>query len=521
MFELKPSLFVEELERRGIQLWLDGDMIRYRAPPGKLTDELKTAISARRSEIVELLRLSSVDTGGERISGAEAVWLPTYLQASFAARDSQLPHIRSIASLSRELSIRDFQAAVDELVRRHSILRTNFITDRKGQIWAITRKEKSIPVQVIDLREKDIVAQEIEGRDVVRTMVARRFNLETEPLLRIAIVRMAQAQSVVAIVAHHAIFDAMSIGILTAELAGFYDTILTGEKISMAPLPMQFSEFAKWQREWLQSEEAQVHLKYWRGKFAGLDAPFWLPTGRSTPSKLTADLPLVRGTVSDATTTLLRELCRREQTTIFVALATAIGVALARWRGRDESCVWVVHSGRFRSEHFQMIGCFGGMWPLFTNLPGDLSFLAAFRLVSRAYLESLPHMQVPAKMLIQDVVGGKNRKIESFHIVMFNYVGDLVGPQKATFGVNETETADRLDWVEQDGPLQADSVYAVNIAAYEAQDVISWTIRYNPELFEDSAIEGVSNNVAEVLAAIAAHPDASIESVNCAASSLA
>ena len=283
-------------------------------------------------------------------------------------------------------------------MQRHEALRTSFgVVD--GQPAQIIEPELTINLRLVDLRELSAEERELESRQVARIDGQVPFDLTSAPLLRVCLVLMAEQDYVLILNQHHIISDTWSSGVLLQELSALYAAYEAGQASPLKELPVQYADFAQWQRNWLQGDELARQLSYWEQQLAAAPAQLSLPTDRPRPPYQTFSgrrhMFQLPGTLSEA----LAALSRQEGVTLFMTLLTAFQALLARHSGQNDICVGTPIAGRNRLEIESLIGFFVNTLILRTDLSGNPTFRELLGRVREVCLGAYAHQDVPIEKL--------------------------------------------------------------------------------------------------------------------------
>ncbi|HEY0172991.1 MAG TPA: amino acid adenylation domain-containing protein, partial [Pyrinomonadaceae bacterium] len=305
------------------------------------------------------------------------------------------------------LDVGTLARALNEVVRRHESLRTTFAV-RDGEPVQVVRPSLTIRLPVVELpREEDPDALWAELRRLADGFAQRPFDLERGPLVRAALLKVSEGRHFLVVVVHHIVADASSMGVLLTELSALYHAFSANRPSPLEELPVQYADFAVWQREWLDGEVMRRQLSYWKEKLAAPPPPLSLPTDRPRPAADTSrggsqftELPagLTRG---------LKELCRREGATLFMALLAAFDVLLYKYTGQTDLVVGTPVSGRSRAEAEGLIGLFLNTLVLRTDLSGRPTFRELLGRAREVTLEALAHQDVPFEKLVGELQPGR------------------------------------------------------------------------------------------------------------------
>lgn len=440
--------------------------------PQQRTESIPVSIAQRRFWLVKRLRLARRATYEEPIE------------------------IRFRGRLDHD----SLRSALDDLVARHEILRTRFPL-RLG-----------LPVQAIDLpREVDWTFVDLSrllgvDRGVAIQRLREReatghFEVDRGPLLRVTLVKLCDEQSVLLLKIHHLIFDGWSLQILLAELGKLYSARCTGGEFPLVDLPVQYADFALWQRQWLHEDLLNRQLSYWQRRLAGV-SPLRLPTDFSRPSTVTsigACLPIEVG----AEMTLgLRKVARSEEATLPMVILTVLQVLLWGWSAQTDIAVATPVCGRVHRLTEGLIGCFVNALVIRSDLAGDPSFRALLAQTRRASLEAYAHQCVTLEKLVTAVECEIDPR---FHpICQVQYVHQNVPRSKPEF-IGLSIDARRGE--------RRSARYDLTLDLEEDEDELSGKFIYAADLFSSQTIETGLDTFKRIAARVIANPMGRISSL--------
>ena len=302
--------------------------------------------------------------------------------------------------LTGRLDMAALERTINEIVGRHETLRTTFSTVDEQQVQIIA-PTLSVPLSVIDLRELPDAEREAEALRLVTEEARRPFDLAQGPLLRTSLVRLVDEEHILLLAIHHIISDGWSGGVLFQEITALYEAFSTGKPSPLPELPIQYADYAIWQRVWLQGEVLEQQLAYWKEHLAGAPPLLELPTSRPRPAAQSQrgayqHLRLPR-TLSES----LKALSQDEGATLFMTLLAAFQILLARYAGQDDIVVGTDVANRNRIEIGGLIGFFVNQLVLRTNLSGDPSFRELLGRVREVALGAYAHQDVPFDKVVE------------------------------------------------------------------------------------------------------------------------
>ncbi len=395
------------------------------------------------------------------------------------------------------------ERTLSEIVRRHEALRT------------VIREEEDEPVQVvlpagpvrIPLLDLAGLAPEARGR-VLRQRAAaeaaRPFDLARGPLLRVTLLRLAPEEHALVFVMHHVVSDAWSMGVLVEEVSAIYDALSHGRPSPLPELPLQYSDYAWWQRDNLVGAPFEAQIDWWRGRLAGAPPVLELPTDRPRGAVPGRHEAAERFTVSEATTRGLRALARSERATLFPVLLAGWQVFLSRWSGQDDVVVGTPVAGRSHTELEGLIGFFVNTLVLRTDVGGDPSLR---RMVARAWeatLESQAHQHVPFDRLVEELQPERTLS----HTPLFQVVFTLQNTGGGGGGL-------RLGDLEAE-PLEtggAEAKFDLVLEMREEGDELGGNLSYRAELWEPATVARLVERFRMLLDLLAADPDRHLSGV--------
>ena len=290
------------------------------------------------------------------------------------------------------------QRALREVVRRHETLRTTF-REVDGEPQQILAQVIDMEVPYLDVRER---AEDpwAEAMRIARADAREPFDLMLGPLMRARLFRTGERQHLLYYNVHHIAYDGWSMGIFARELAAIYDAFAAGEPSPLPELPVQYLDFALWQREWLQGETLERQLAYWRRQLASVP-PLEMPTDRPRPPVRTHNGAAVPLGLDARTADELKALAQREGSTLFIVLTAALKALLHHWTTQEDITVGTLVANRRRPEIEGLIGFFANTLALRTDLSGDPDFSELLRRERESSLDAQAHQDLPFEKLVE------------------------------------------------------------------------------------------------------------------------
>ncbi|HEY6248651.1 MAG TPA: LLM class flavin-dependent oxidoreductase, partial [Candidatus Angelobacter sp.] len=361
----------------------------------QLTEAVKQARGAGEQALLPMRSISRLEP--MLLSYAqERLWFLQQLEPESVAYNIPLD-----VRLSGELNQQVLTKSLNELVRRHEVLRTTFVVKDGGPVQVIA-SELEVRPQQIDLRGMAEAEREVEALRLRREEAAQPFDLGHGPLVRVKLLRLGEEEHVLLVTMHHIVSDGWSSRIMMQEFSHLYRAYEQGEEPSLPELKLQYADYAVWQREWLQGEAPEKQLKYWRKKLAQME-PLALPTDYVRPPTQQHRGGRQNLELSSALSTALVEFSQREQTTLFITLLTGFKILLHRYSGRRDIAVGTPIAGRKRPELEPLIGCFLNTLVLRTEIPENASFREVLRKIHETALDAYSHEDIPFEKVLEAV----------------------------------------------------------------------------------------------------------------------
>ncbi|HKH45215.1 MAG TPA: amino acid adenylation domain-containing protein, partial [Thermoanaerobaculia bacterium] len=293
-----------------------------------------------------------------------------------------------------------------EVVRRHEALRSTFARSARGPVTRV-RESRPVPLPVVSLEGLPESAATAEVRRWVAAEALHAFDLARGPLLRFTLLRLDPREHVLITVMHHIVSDGWSMGVLLREVGALYRAFSAGAPSPLAELPIQYSDFAVWQREWLQGEVLAGQLAYWRDELAGAPQVLELPADRPRPATPAHRAGVLTTLLAPDLTRELAAFSRREGVTLFMSLLAAFAVLLGRLSNQEDVLVGSPVANRNRREIEELIGFFVNTLVLRVPLRSTPSFRDLLVLVRQAALGAYTHQDLPFERLVEELAADR------------------------------------------------------------------------------------------------------------------
>jgi len=396
--------------------------------------------------------------------------------------------------LTGRIDVPALQRAFDEVVRRHEAIRTTFPSVEGLPLQRIA-PPFSLELGRMDLRAVAVAAREAELARVLAEEAGRSFSLAEGPLLRACLVALAEEEHVLLLTMHHIISDGWSMGVLVREMTEAYAALSRGQTPSLPPLPIQYADYAAWQREHLRGEVLERQLAYWRERLSGELPVLQLPTTRPRPAFASARGATERLELSEEQTRAVHELARAEGVTPFMVLHAAFSALLHRYSGQEDIVVGTPIANRHRAEVEPLVGFFVNTLALRTDLSGDPSFGELLARAREATLGAYAHQDIPFEALVEALQPARELGRTPFFQVML-VVQNAPMPALSVSGLTIS-------------PLTTDSATAkfdltLFLEEEEGRMLAAW--EYRTDLFDAAAVQRMHAHFTALLGGCVSRP---------------
>ncbi|MEB3279243.1 MAG: amino acid adenylation domain-containing protein [Lyngbya sp.] len=410
------------------------------------------------------------------------------------APNSALYNIPFALRLEGTLNQTALEESLKEIIKRHEALRTNFVTV-DGEATQIIQTAKNWSLSVVDYTDLHPIEREILAQKIAKEEAIHCFNLANESLIRSTLILLSDTEYLLVICMHHIVSDGWSMGVLVQELATLYNAYSQGQSVSLTPLPIQYADFALWQRQWLQGNVLENQLNYWKHQLADAPTLLSLPTDRPRPATQSFEGAIEPFSLSVELTNKLTELSAEQGTTLFMTLLAAFNTLLYRYTDQDNILVGTPIANRNRSEIEGLIGFFVNTLVMRTDLSGDPSFSELLKRVREMAMEAYIHQDLPFEMLVEALQPERDLSHAPLFQVMF-ILQNTPNSQVELTGLKVDPVRVKSDTAPFDLTLGMEKTPEGLVGAWE----------YNTDLFDAETIERMSGHLVTLLEAIVAHP---------------
>lgn len=495
--------FLSYLSELDVRLWLDGNRLRCNAPQEVLTPALQSELAERKSEIIKFLNQANLTASstiesiqpipqGEKppLSFAQqGLWFIDQLEGGSATYNQLLA-----ISLKGSLNIVVLEQALAEIVRRHDILRTSFKTVDGEPIQEID-PNLNITLSVVDWSNLPQPEQCVQIQQFAISQIDRPFNLAEGPLLRVALLQLNAAESVLLLTMHHTIADAWSSGIIMRELAALYEAFSASKPSPLPDLSIQYADFAYWQQQRLRGAVLEEQLSYWKQQLEGAPPVLQLPSDRQRPAVQTSRGAIASLQLGVDVTEQLKQLSQQEGVTLFITLLAAFGTLLTRYTNQDDICIGTTIANRDSRELSALIGYFVNTVVMRTDLSGNPSFRDVLRRVRQVAWDAYDRKDVPFHLLVEKLQPDRDLSYTPLFQVMFVLENTLT----------DTLELPGLSLSRYELPI-ATAKFDLTLSMRETQQGLVGQFEYNTDLFDAATITRMVGLFQTLLSAIVDNP---------------
>ncbi|MGQ0593714.1 MAG: amino acid adenylation domain-containing protein [Gammaproteobacteria bacterium] len=452
-----------------------------------VVDEIKaTAVLRGVSPLVRVSREGDVPLSFAQ----QRLWFLAQLDGS-----APTYHVAGAVRFHGTLELEVVERCVNEIVRRHEVLRTTFAST-EGRAIQVVAPALRVSVPILDLSHLPRERLEAGMCRSLEEEAQRPFDLGHGPLLRLNLFKLTAEDHVLCVVMHHIVSDGWSIGVLIREFVALYEAFSAGGPSPLPELPIQYADYAVWQREWLQGEVLERQLAYWKGQLQGAPAVLELPTDRPRPAVQSHQGATHRFTVSRAITEELKALSRREDVTLFMVLLAVFQVLLSRYSGQRDICVGTPIANRNRVEIEGLIGFFVNTLVLRTDLSGNPPFTELLRRVREVCLGAQAHQDLPFEKLVEELAPVRDMS----HSPLFQVMFALQNAPEAVLEIQGLKIA----------PVDVDirsATFDLTLDITERPDGLDASLICSTDLFDEATIARLAGHYGVLLESIVAKPD--------------
>ena len=407
-------------------------------------------------------------------------------------------HITWTQRLQGSLQVDALQRALQTIVERHEALRTYFVTV-DGTAQQAIHTADDFALSLIDLSDTATETTEQTLTALLVQSARAPFNLATDLMLRAVLIRLDEQTHVLQVVIHHVATDGWSMAVFKRELSALYEAYGHQQKNPLPALPIQYGDFAAWQRQWLTGEVLASQLGYWKQQLQDAPGLLALPTDYPRPVQPSYQGARTTFTVSESLVRSLNGLSQQSNATLFMTLLAAFNTLLYRYTQQDDIVVGSPIANRDRPELEDLIGFFTNTLALRTDLSGQPNFIDLLKRVRQMSLDAYTHQNLPFEKLVEELQPDRSLSYSPLFQVLFVLQ-------------NESQSEQALSGLTCDPhPVENETAkFDLTLTLQVSKGALKGTFKYSTDLFEASTIERMVRHFQTLLTSIVAHPNQSI-----------
>ncbi|HYD81948.1 MAG TPA: condensation domain-containing protein, partial [Paucimonas sp.] len=427
-------------------------------------------------------------------SAQQRLWFLQQLEPNSAAYN-----MPAAVHLVGELDVAALKQAFEGLVARHETLRTTF-REENGEAVQVIAPSADIAMPVVELSTLAAEAREAEVKRIAEAEAAKPFDLKTGPLLRLTLLKLSDTEHVLLATMHHIVSDGWSMSIFTREFAEFYAAASQGRAAALAPLPIQYADFAAWQRQQSSDDKLKRELDYWKTQLGTEHPVLELPADRPRPPVQSGRGARYRFTLDAALVHPLRRICRTHGATTFMALLAVFNILLGRLSGQRDIRVGVPIANRNRLELEGLIGFFVNTQVMRAQLDARMRFSEVLGRIKEAALGAQAHQDLPFEQLVEALQPERSLSHSPLFQVMFNLI------QSDAAALPELSNLVVKPLIRDDSVAQFD----LSLDIVEREASLDALFTYSTDLFDAATIERFAGYYTNLLRTVLADEETRI-----------
>lgn len=499
---MNPALFLDELARLGIELRAEEGKLRFKAPEGALTAELRGKIAANREVLLSVLsgtRTEPETKTGEPSAAQKRLWFVNELQGPNCTYNIPL-FLRLRGNLNKEA----LHAALNGLAQRHESLRCGFRHESEGPVIEYHR-DLATPWTEEDFSALPEAERDAKLAATARDIAERRFDLSKAPLFAAKLVTIADDEHILLLDFHHIIADGWSFGIIVGELASFYAAREQGRAPEATPLKWQYSDYVEWQKALRETGAMDADLAFWTEKLADAPTSSTFPPDKRRPKVQSFSGSRVPLSVDAGTTARLRAKARELGASLNHLTLAATVATLAKFSNTDDLLIGLPLANRTRRELEPIIGMFVNVVPLRFSTNPAIKLTNLVEQAKNANTEAIAHCNLPFERLVEVIESGRDLGMHPLFQVAYNFLPPL--EIDSSFGSLKVDSPDLVGDVpiskydatfyldEKNSALEGNIEYAD--ALYGRETALRWAMAFRRIL--DAILENPSATLGELI----------------------
>jgi len=410
-----------------------------------------------------------------------------------------------VTRLSGSLNVDILNKALNSIVARHEILRTCFPADEFGRPSQFICNTFEVSIEIEDLTYSSIDIQDEQVHVVVKQESLTPFDLINGPLLRVKLIKLSKLRHVLIMTLHHIVADGWSINVLIEELVRYYEAYSANNQPDLDPLPIQYADYALWQRTWLESGELQRQMAYWVRQLEGEQPVLELPTDYPKSSLRSSSGVRYEFEIDNHLAKDLRELARQKNASLFMVLLAAFKILLFRYTSAADIRVGIPIANRNKAETERLIGCFINTQVMRTQLDSQQTFFDLLERVRNTVIDAQAHQDLPFEKLVEALQPERSLIHNPLFQVMFNHQDQLTDVEELS--VSSGLQLSNFLWEKQT------TEFDLKLDTWQKKNSLHAGFTFASDLFERSTIERLAHHWQRILAEMVRDPSQRIAEI--------
>ncbi|QUY44988.1 condensation domain-containing protein [Acaryochloris marina] len=501
---------LDEIRLRNICLWVEEDRLRYRAPKNALPEALLAQIKARKSEIIGFLQHANAQHQTQ-LPALEKVDRQQSLPLSFAQQrlwfiqqldpDNTASNMPVVVKFDGLLDIEVLQRSIQTVVQRHEVLRTSFPLD--GGQPTVKVEDLQVTLSMVDLLHLPEKDRDAEAYRLATQEARQPFDLINGPLFRCQLFKLQEQQFLCIWNMHCIICDGASSDVFYQDLTQTYQAFKAGQPLSLPELPVQYLDFADWQRQWLQGEALETQLSYWKeileGKFPALKLPFDAPRPKAKRAyRGDRAAKMLPWTLNQA----VLKLGQQVGATQFMILLSAFETLLYRYSSQEQFLINVASAGRGNVETERLVGFFSNTLLFKADLSDNPTFREFLLRVKQSSLAAFAHQDIPFAKVIEEISTDQQTQEALFQVKFALNPPWSKGRGMAAVHLPDLTITSLFGYI-----YHGETKYDLTLVMREQDEGLGMVFDYNADIFTKETIERMVEHFHTLLQGIVQNPD--------------
>ncbi|MBE9205825.1 amino acid adenylation domain-containing protein [Nostoc sp. LEGE 06077] len=507
------------LQNMGCRIWAEDDKLRIRTSKNTLTAELKQDIQNNKADILAFLKAARTHVITEEIPTLSAdspkplsfaqqrLWLLAQLQESSAAYNMPIA-----LQLNGKLNIDALRSSLAYLLNRHDSLRMYFPAIA-GQPQIAIRNLDEIKVLTVEDCREEAGEQGSRGagekflqcpniQNLIDAHAQEPFELNTGPLFKAKLLQLSDLQYVLLINMHHIISDGWSMGVFVRELRQAYTAFTQGQTPNLAPLPIQYSDYATWQRNWLQGEVLEKQINYWKHQLGDASPLLKLPTDSPRPAQQSYRGDRFLYSLTPQLSTAVKTFSQQQGASLFMTLLAILSILLSRYSRQDDLCIGSPIANRTHSQTDSLIGFFVNTLILRNQIKPEQSFIEFLQQTRQTCLDAYAHQDIPFELLVEKLQPERSISYNPLFQVMFALENNE-SPDLSLPGLD-------IQWLGVKGAI---AKFDLTLMVMEYDNRLNCSWEYATDLFDKATIQRMAEQFEVLLKGIIDNPNQPINTL--------